>query len=135
MAPDLVEIFLGEWEGVTFRQRTEDQDPIAVRVFTEQRWDVIPGAERSEEFQTRIRRGITAIAADHPDQHVALVAHGGVIGAILAIATKSEPFAFVGADNASISQIVVHGDRWIVRRFNDTTHLDGSLTLAATPPQ
>ena len=30
--------------------------------------------------------------------------------------------------------MVVTGDRWILRRFNDTTHLDAGLTVAATPP-
>jgi probable phosphoglycerate mutase len=43
---------------------------------------------------------------------------------MMALATGAESFAFVGADNASISELVVLGDRWIVRRFNDTAHLD-----------
>ncbi len=133
--PDLIEVHLGDWEGVTFRQKTEDLDPLAMRTFTEQRWDVIPGAEPTEEFEERVRRGITRIAASHPDEHVAVVAHGGVIGQLLALATGSQRFAFVGVDNAAISQIVVSGDRWILRRFNDTTHLDPALTLSATPPQ
>ncbi len=34
-------------------------------------------------------------------------------------------FAFVGADNGSITHLVVTADRWIVRRFNDTAHLGG----------
>jgi len=29
---------------------------------------------------------------------------------------------------------VVVGDRWIVRRFNDTSHLETELTAAAEPP-
>ena len=33
-------------------------------------------------------------------------------------------FAFVGADNASISELVVHDGRQVLRRFNDTAHLD-----------
>jgi probable phosphoglycerate mutase len=47
-----------------------------------------------------------------------------VIGQGLALASGSRPFAFVGADNASISRLVIAGDRWIVRGFNDTAHLD-----------
>jgi 2,3-bisphosphoglycerate-dependent phosphoglycerate mutase len=42
------------------------------------------------------------------------------------MASGSRPFAFTGADNASISRLVVASDRWIVRGFNDTAHLDGS---------
>lgn len=133
--PDLIEVHLGDWEGVTFRIKAEERDPVAMRAFDEQNWEVIPGAERTADFEARVRRGVTGIAGRHPDQHVVVVAHGGVIGQILALATGSQRFGFVGADNASISQIVVAGDRWILRRFNDTTHLDPTLTLSASPPQ
>jgi probable phosphoglycerate mutase len=122
--PDLREVYLGEWEGAAFRKHTSEQHPLAVEMFTEQRWDVIPSAERTADFRARITAGITRIAQRHPNQKVAVVVHGGVIGMIMAIATGAGNFAFVGADNASISQIVVLGDRWTVRRFNDTAHLD-----------
>src|SRR6476620_6349372 len=48
--PDLREVFLGEWEGGALRERAAAGDPIFQRIFTEQRWDVIPGAEPHEEF-------------------------------------------------------------------------------------
>jgi len=41
---------------------------------------------------------------------------------------ESADFAFVGVDNASISEIVVMPERWILRRFNDTAHLDVART-------
>ena len=50
--------------------------------------------------------------------------HGGVIAAALALATKSPPFAFVGAENGSISRLVVQGDRMILRGFNEVSHLE-----------
>lgn len=133
--PGLVEVHLGEWEGMIFRQRTEERHPLALQAFAEQRWDVIPGAEPTGRFEQRVHRALAGIARSHPDQRVAVVAHGGVIGQLLALATGSQRFAFVGADNASISQVVVDGERWMLRRFNDTTHLDPALTLSAAPPQ
>src|SRR5437588_5527604 len=43
---DLREVFLGEWEGgAIFRERVTDRHPVALRIFEEQRWDVVPGAE------------------------------------------------------------------------------------------
>lgn len=128
--PDLREVHLGEWEGGQLRHRTAAGDPIVARIFAEQRWDVIPGAEPAERFAARVRSGIARIAAAHPDQRVAVFVHGGVIGQALALASGSHPFAFVGCDNGSISHLVVHGDRWTVRRVNDTSHLDGGLDLA-----
>lgn len=120
---DLREVFLGEWEQ-QFRARVAARDPVAVEMFTSERWDVIPGAEPAEAFATRTRRGIESIATAHPDRRVVAVVHGGVIGQVLAMATGSSPFAFVGADNASISELViVPGERWRLRRFNDVAHL------------
>jgi probable phosphoglycerate mutase len=131
---DLREVFLGEWEGGgLFRQRVTDQHPVAIRIFEEQRWDVIPGAEAAAPFAARVRAAVERIAAAHPDQRVAAFAHGGTIGEILHQTTDSRPFAFMGADNASISHIVVTEQRWILRRFNDTTHLQGAMTAAPEP--
>jgi len=132
--PDLREVQLGEWEGGVFRQKVADADPVAVRMFELERWDVIPGAEDTDAFAARVRGAVMRIAAAHPDQCVVAVTHGGVIGSVLQQASKSRGFAFANADNASISQIVVAGDRWIVRRFNDTSHLTSHLTLAGAPP-
>jgi probable phosphoglycerate mutase len=131
--PDLREVFLGEWEDEgKFRRFTSQGHEIALQMFAEQRWDVIPGAESTADLVTRVRRGISRIAAAHPDQRVVVVVHGGVIGTLLSVATGSEGFAFIGADNASISELVVHGDRWIVRRFNDISHLEPALPVPTT---
>lgn len=132
--PDLREVFLGEWEGGLFRRRVAERDPIAVRMIEEERWDVIPGAEPGPDFSARVRRGIERIATAHPEQRVAVFAHGGTIGEILAQAATSRPWAFSGADNASISHLVVTRERWLVRRFNDTSHLEGALTTVGEPP-
>jgi probable phosphoglycerate mutase len=120
---DLVEVHLGEWEGGLFRQRVAERHPLAVRMHEEQRWDVVPGGESMEALAERVRRGIDTIAANHPNQRVAVFTHGGVIGQILAEATGSRPFAFVGADNGSVSTIVVTDYGWVVRGYNDISHL------------
>lgn len=130
---DLREVHLGEWEGGLFRKKVRDDDPIAIEMYTQQRWDVIPGAERGEVFSARVRAGIERIAAAHADQRVAVFAHGGTIGEVLAQATASAPFAFSGADNGSVSQLVVTPERWIVRRFNDTAHLEPGFSRQPEP--
>jgi 2,3-bisphosphoglycerate-dependent phosphoglycerate mutase len=140
--PDLREIYLGEWEGVAFRKYVSEQHPVAVQMMTEQRWDAIPGAETNDEFATRVRRGIERIIAAHPGQRVVVVVHGGVIGQAVALATGTSAFTFLGADNASITQIVAMPvgspgrsgrDVWAVRRFNDTAHLDPIFSVAPEP--
>lgn len=132
--PRLREVHLGEWEGGVFRRHVAEQHPIAVQMQVEGRWDVIPGAEPAEAFRARVRDAITEIAASHADQTVVVVSHGGTMGEVLSQATGGRPFAFNGSDNASISQLIVWGDRWILRRYNDTAHLGGALTARPEPP-
>lgn len=121
--PDLHEVHLGDWDGGLYRIKAAENDPAFQRARSRQEWGEIPGAETTAALHSRVRRGLTRIAGAHPDQTVAVVVHGGVVGAALAIASGAEPFAFNGAANGSISRIVVHGPRFIVRGFNDCTHL------------
>jgi probable phosphoglycerate mutase len=119
----LREVFLGEWEGGLYRQLVAENHPIAQRMFAEERWDVIPGAESLVAFDGRVRAAIGRMAAAHPGQRVAAFSHGGVIGQVLAMASDSRPFAFNTADNASISRLIITAERWWVRSFNDTAHV------------
>lgn len=122
--PDLREIHLGDWENGLFRRYTHEGHPIVEELWREQRWDVIPGAETMESFGGRIKAAIGRLAAANPDRRIAVFTHGGVIGEVFAQASgATNRFAFLGADNGSISHLVVSGETWMVRRFNDTSHL------------
>ncbi|MEC9088311.1 MAG: histidine phosphatase family protein [Actinomycetota bacterium] len=120
---DLREIGLGEWEGGLLRQKAAENDPTFQRMMLEQRWDVIPGAESNEEFGSRCMNALNRIVERHPGELVLCTVHGGVIGSVLAQIALSRPFAFGGADNCSISQIVQSEGEWLIRRFNDSSHL------------
>jgi 2,3-bisphosphoglycerate-dependent phosphoglycerate mutase len=125
--PDLREVNLGEWEGGEFRMRMHDGDPVALRAVAEERWDLIPGAEPMAAFAERVRAGIeTVVTKTGPGRTAVAVVHGGVIGEACRQATDSRPFAFVHSDNCSMTRLVIFGDgRWLLRSFNDTSHLDG----------
>jgi 2,3-bisphosphoglycerate-dependent phosphoglycerate mutase len=122
----LWEVHLGDWEGGVFRKMVAEGHPTALRMAAEERWDVIPGAEPAGAFAGRVRSAIGRLAVRHPGQRVAAFTHGGVIGQALALAAGSRPFAFTGAENASISRLVITPERWIIRGYNDTAHLDGA---------
>lgn len=125
VVPDLREVHMGEWEGGELRVRMTERDPLALRVLAEQRWSLIPGAEEADALAARVQAGLGAIlAAAGPDTSVVAVLHGGIIGEICRQATDSRPFAFIHADNCSISRLVVLADgRQLLRSFNDTSHL------------
>ncbi|MGB7319064.1 MAG: histidine phosphatase family protein [Planktotalea sp.] len=120
---DLHEVFLGDWDGGEYRFRAASGDPAFLRAKERQEWGEIPGAETTAELQARVRAGLLRIAAAHSDELVAVVVHGGVIGAALAVATGSPAFAFHGAENGSISRLVISGEQMILRGFNDVSHL------------
>jgi len=123
---DLREVHLGELEDGGFRILSAQGDPLIRRVFTEQRWDIIPGAEPMHALASRVRRGVaTIVDAVGPGAVAAAVLHGGVIGELCRQATGSRALAFVHVDNASISRLVVFpSGRWLLHTFNDTTHLE-----------
>lgn len=121
--PDLREVFLGDWDGGEFRFRAAENDPAFVRARDRQEWGALPGAETTAALQARVKAGLLRIAEAHPDELVAVVVHGGVIGAALAVATGSPAFAFHGADNGSVSRLVIDGEQMILRGFNDVSHL------------
>ena len=125
---ELREVRLGDWEGGEFRIRVQSGDPIAIRAVSEERWDVIPGAESMEALAERTHAGVQRILeAVGPDATAAAVVHGGIIGELCRQATGSRPFAFVHSDNCSVSRIVVLPDgRWLLRTFNDVAHLNGA---------
>jgi 2,3-bisphosphoglycerate-dependent phosphoglycerate mutase len=123
--PELREVHLGELDGGAFRIAVRRGDPRVAEVFAQQRWDVIPGAETMRAFAQRTRTGIDRILDGlQPGATVAAVVHGGVIGELCRQVSDSRPFAFVHADNGSLTRIVVlpDGRRW-VRTFNESAHL------------
>ncbi len=121
--PGLREVRLGEWEGGLYRHKIISRDPLALEMVERERWDVIPGAESNEELAARVTEAIGNISSANPGGRVVVFSHGGAIGMVLALATRSRPFAFVAVDNGAISTIVVSGDQWFLRGFNDVCHL------------
>jgi probable phosphoglycerate mutase len=123
--PDLREINLGDLEGGAYRIKVAEGDPLVAEIASQERWDVIPGAESPEQFSGRLKAAIAEIAATVPaGTTAAAFVHGAVIGDLCALATGSRPFAFLNADNGSISSLVVHADgSWLLRSFNETRHL------------
>jgi 2,3-bisphosphoglycerate-dependent phosphoglycerate mutase len=125
---DLREVHLGEWEGGEYRIRLADRDPIAMRALMEERWDAIPGGEPMDKLAARVGAGLERMLSEIGPGGVGVaVLHGGVIGELCRQVTLSRPFAFIHADNCSITRIVQFptGHR-LLRNFNDTAHLNGA---------
>jgi 2,3-bisphosphoglycerate-dependent phosphoglycerate mutase len=134
---DLAEVRLGDWEGGEYRLRAANGDPLVKRAFEQERWDIIPNAESPESLARRVRTGIeSVVAATGPGAVAVAVVHGGVIGEACRQATDSRPFAFVHSDNGSLTRVVVWPDgRWMVRSFNDVSHLPAHTVPVGLPSE
>jgi probable phosphoglycerate mutase len=128
---DLREVFLGEVDGLNLSALWSRGDEHVRRALREQRWELIPGAERQVDFERRVRVTIGEIAEKHRGEAAAVVTHGGFIAQALTGATRCAPHAFLHADNASFTHLVVTPRAWKVRNFNDTGHLRASIIAAS----
>ena len=117
---ELGEIYLGEWEGHGIHDRGSRGDPELVRVLREQRWDLIPGAEPSEQFAARVRAGVETVAEAAGEGTIAVaVTHSAVIAEFCSQVTGSQPFAFLHNSNGSLTRLFRMPDRrWILVSFN-----------------
>jgi probable phosphoglycerate mutase len=122
---ELREVFLGDFEGGVYRIKTAEGDPTIKQVFETEAWSAIPNAETFAEFGPRITAGVEEMVRQvGPDKAAVAVLHGAVIGQLCRQATDSRAFAFVHADNGSVSRLVIDPDgRWLLRSFNDISHL------------
>ena len=114
------EVGFGEWEGMT-RAELEQQTPGQVeRFYRDPVAHRPPGAEPLDEFISRVREAFTELLDRHDGESVLVIAHAGVIRAILAHALDIPPPSMyrIHVANACISRI--RTDR--MRGFNLVSH-------------
>lgn len=83
-----------------------------------------PNQEERTSLNKRIMEGIEKINKRYVDKKVLLVAHGAVINSILSVLSNGD----IGSGktkliNACISNIYLHQDKWIIKDFNQISHL------------
>lgn len=124
---ELREVYLGDWEG-QLSDRVARDCTVTQNVFALERWDVIPNAEPMGEFSARVTRGMERLVdAAGPDRTALAVVHGGVIAEACSQATGSRAFAFLYAENGSLTRLIrLPSRRWELIAFNDTAHLAGA---------
>ncbi len=131
--PDLREVHLGIGEGGLFRQMAAEGHPQVLEMRRRGEWGAIEGAETNAQLAARCGAAINRVAANHPDQLVVVVCHGGVIASLMGVATGAPPFTFRGVRNGSLTHLIRSPDGWTVRSFNDGAHV-GPLLADADPP-
>ena len=120
---DLEEVRLGDWSKGEFRRRAAAGDPEWLAWSRTGRWDGIPGAEGDAVFRARLAAVIAPLVEAHRGQCIAVVAHGGSIGAYVADLFGIHRSLWLTVENTSVTAVRVglHGS--MVVTANDTHHL------------
>ncbi len=130
---DLREVFLGIGEGGRFREMVHEEHPAIQQLRANRDWGEIPEAETNLELTERVIPVLETLHQTHLNQTIAIFCHGGVIGAAVAHVLNVNTYRMSGARNGSISEIVRTPNDWILRSFNDASHI-GSLFQDHDPP-
>jgi len=121
---DLMEAFIGEWEGRPFEEILASDEQMLHRLRNQEPiWRHAPGIEELAPFRARVRTAIEGALARHPTGSVVVVCHGGVINAYVAPLLGVDHEMFFIPENTSLNSVVVDGDRRRVRFLNDHLHL------------
>lgn len=124
--PDLAEISLGVWEGLT----PEEIDSRFGGAY--QQWRVrpstvqIPDGEPLETFRARIRRAVERIIAQRGEGDCVIVSHGGAISAILADVLDADYDALLRRlrlDNAGVTAVEFGTGYTSILWVNAVSHL------------
>lgn len=131
------EIDIGSWEGLT-RQGVGDRFPeefAAMRAGEDIR---MGGGETWREFTERVEGALATLRGRVPDgSRVAVVAHGGVIHAVLAgvIGLRGvRPWPIERTHNTALTRIVFDDESARVDVYNDATHVPSRLHSDPTGP-
>jgi probable phosphoglycerate mutase len=125
--PALRERAFGRFEGATFAEIDAHWPDEAAR-WRRREPDFGPGGgETLRAFFTRSVTAAKALAARHPGQTIALVAHGGVLDCLYraAVGVALDAPRSWQLGNAAINRLLWHGEGFTLVGWNDAFHLDG----------
>ena len=125
----LREYHMGAWTGLTSDEIQAMMPAHRINDFHSHD-HVAPGAETGMDMRRRVESFLGDVLARHPGEMVAVVCHGGTLGAMLSSILglppiRRQPFTF---GNASVTKVIYEHGRWRVRSLNDRCHLRGMAT-------
>lgn len=131
VVPGLSEIDFGEIEGLTIQQVLQQFPDLRGQMEDFRNLDLHwPGGESRRGFATRIMAAFLGIIERYETHSVAVVCHGGVIGAFcaqLGVGPQDDNLRWSVA-NCSVTQVVVTPEHTRLELWNDIAHLEDVLT-------
>jgi probable phosphoglycerate mutase len=131
--PDLREVGLGAWEGLSF-EAVRAQDGARHRRWLEAPVDhPPPDGESMAGLAGRVRAALAELDRRHPGGRVLVVSHGGAIASALCgwLGRPLNAIWTLRLDNASITRVVLPAGRLL--GWNETGHLGGVPVETVAP--
>lgn len=124
---DLIEIRLGEWEGLYSREISRRWPELWRQSRTDPSDVAMPGGESFAQVTERTIRVFDAVTRANPDSQVVLVTHLIVVRVLVAhvLGVTNSIYRRMEIANASLSAIRVNNNEPKLVLLNDTAHLDG----------
>jgi probable phosphoglycerate mutase len=135
LEPKLRERSFGRLEGFTFAEVRQHWPEEAERWRRREPDFAVGGGESLRRFQARCVAAATRIAAAHPGQSIALVAHGGVLDALYRAAARIDlevPRTWE-LGNASLNRLLYSSEGFALVGWNDGAHLRELIAAPASP--
>ncbi|EGW55930.1 histidine phosphatase family protein [Candidatus Endoriftia persephonae] len=109
----LVEVGFGSWEGHTSSELRAQLAEKMRHFYHDPVYHRPDGAEPLEGFSRRVNAAVTETLEQHPGKHLLIVAHAGVIRAVIARTLRAPLFAMyrMSIPTASISRIQITAER------------------------
>jgi len=123
--PDLAEINYGEWEGKSREEVNAKWPELLWKMRNDPTGAAIPGGETYEGFSARCNGVFREVCSLQEGKKVVVVAHSGVIKAIVLAILRggNAMWGRIDIDNASITTIKVISGAPRLTSLNNTTHL------------
>lgn len=134
--PELREIGSGCWEDRPWGELLQtDRASLLAFWRCDPEWH-IEGSETFSDIQLRFDKAVRRIASNHPNQTIAIFAHGCIIRSTLAYWLGLPPDSIrkiPHGDNTSVAKLEFDDGSLSVCWYNDISHLSGELARAPHP--
>jgi broad specificity phosphatase PhoE len=127
VVPGLIEMNFGDLEGLTLEQFAIEYPELAARAMDFEDDDLAwPNGESRRQFHTRVRETFQAILSRFANHSVIVVAHGGVLGSLLAQVEGNSPNNWLAYQlaNCGLTHVDFRARHTVIHFMNDCVHLD-----------
>jgi probable phosphoglycerate mutase len=125
--PGLSEMDFGAMEGATIETIAEEYPEIALRLFDFDDFDLTwPMGESRRQFHTRVFATFQSLLTEYASHSIVVVAHGGVIGSLIAQVEGESPNNWLAYHiaNCGLSHLHITREHTAVHCVSDVVHLE-----------